>query len=87
MTVYTEEMAKELSDLAVKLGKKAYVHIKLDTGMGRIGFKINDESADTIERISKLPGLVLEGMFTHFSKADETDKKYTNSQFEKYMRM
>lgn len=87
MAVYTEEMAKELSDLAVKLGKKAYVHIKLDTGMGRIGFKINDESADTIERISKLPGLVLEGMFTHFSKADETDKTYTNNQFEKYMWM
>lgn len=87
MTVYTEEMAQQLSSMALSLGKKAYVHIKLDTGMGRIGFKVNENNVEIIKRISKLPGLIVEGMFTHFSKADETDKTYTNEQFEKYMWM
>ena len=87
MTVYTEEMAKEVSDLACEMGKKAYIHVKLDTGMSRIGFPIEEASARAIAEISKLPGLIPEGMFTHFAKADETEKSFTNQQFEKYMWM
>ena len=84
MTTYTVEMAKEVSNLAVKMGKNAYIHIKLDTGMSRLGFQIHEDSVDAIEEISKMPGLKLEGMFTHFAKADETDKAYTDVQIGKY---
>ncbi len=87
MTVYTAEMAKEVSDLAVKLGQKAYIHIKIDTGMSRLGFMPDEESADEIAAIAAMPNLVMEGMFTHFSKADETDKAYTEKQLEKYLWM
>lgn len=84
ITVYTEELTKVLSDLAVKIGRKAYVHVKLDTGMGRIGFTPGKEGADKIEEISKLPNIVVEGLYTHFSKADEGDKSYTMKQMEAY---
>ena len=85
--VYTEEMARGISDTAVRLNKTAYCHIKIDTGMGRIGFRVKEESADAIERISRLPGICMEGMFTHFAKADETDKTYTLVQHEKFLWM
>lgn len=84
ITVYAEELTKVLSDLAVKIGRKAYVHLKLDTGMGRIGFTPGKEGADKIEEISKLPNIVMEGLYTHFSKADEGDKSYTMKQMEAY---
>lgn len=84
ITVYTEELTKELSDLAVKVGRKAYVHVKLDTGMGRIGFPPDKESVDKIEAVSKLPNIVMEGLYTHFSKADEYDKSYTDRQMEAF---
>ena len=87
VTCYTEEMAQNLSNLAVEMGKKAYVHIKLDTGMGRLGFLINEESAEVIQRIAAMPNLVMEGMYTHFAKADETDKTFTQKQIEKYQWM
>ena len=85
--VYTERMAEAMSETAVRMGKKAYFHIKVDTGMGRIGFQVNEESADVIERISRLPNVCIEGMFTHFAKADEKDKTYTLQQHEKFMWM
>lgn len=87
MTVYTEEMAKEVSELAGSMGKQAYIHIKLDTGMSRLGFLIEDESVDKIEAISKMPNLIMEGMYTHFAKADETDKTFTRSQMDGYLWM
>ncbi len=84
---YTKEMAIEISKQAVKLNKTAYLHIKIDTGMGRIGFAVSDETADIIEQISKLPNIKIEGMFTHFAKADEKDKSYTYQQHEKFVWM
>ncbi len=86
-TVYSYEEAEELSKTALSLGKTAVIHIKIDTGMGRLGYRVNAESADEIVDISKLPGLEVNGMFTHFSTADETDKTYTYGQFEKFMKM
>ncbi len=85
MTVYTEETAREVSDLAVKMGKTAYVHIKIDTGMSRLGFLAEEASIEKIARISRMPNLVVEGMYTHFAKADETDKRFTIEQLEKYL--
>lgn len=87
MTTYTEEMAEEVSSLAGKLGKKAYIHIKIDTGMSRIGFPADQESAEIIERISQMPNLELEGMYTHFAKADESDKAFTQKQIDQYLWM
>lgn len=85
--VYTFEMAKGMSEAAERLGGNAILHIKLDTGMGRIGFPVSEESVECIERISKLEHVVLEGMFTHFAKADETDKTYTKMQHEQFVWM
>lgn len=85
--VYTEEMAEGMSRTAVRLGKDAYFHIKIDTGMGRIGFPVTEESADTIRRICSLPNVCPEGMFTHFAKADEADKSYTRMQHDRFMWM
>lgn len=82
--VFDYDSAKIMSDEAVKQGKKAIMHIKLDTGMGRIGFVPCKESLETIKSINKLPGVYFEGCFTHFSKADEDDMWYTREQFEKY---
>ena len=85
--VYTEEMAQKLSDMAVKLGKKAKVHIKIDTGMGRIGFPPTEKTADLIAEIKKFPGIELEGMFTHFARADETTTEPVKEPLKKYMHM
>ena len=87
MTCYTWEMAQDISERALRLEKNAVIHIKLDTGMSRLGFLISEESADTIARITELPGIEAEGIFTHFSKADETDKTFTKNQIEKYLWM
>ncbi len=87
MTCYTWEMAQDISERAQRLEKNAVIHIKLDTGMSRLGFLISGESADIIARITKLPGIEAEGIFTHFSKADETDKTFTKNQIEKYLWM
>ncbi len=87
MTVYTTEMARRVSDLAVRMGKKAYIHIKLDTGMSRLGFPVCEESVDRIAAIERMPNLVLEGMYTHFAKADEAEKAFTDRQLEAYLWM
>ena len=86
-TVYSYDTAKKLSDAASALGKKAVIHIKIDTGMGRIGYRVNEESADEIVKISKLPNIDVNGMFTHFSTADEADKAYTLEQYNKFVKM
>ncbi len=83
--VYTEEMAQGMSEVAVRLGKTAYLHIKIDTGMGRIGFPAEEKNADSIARIAQLPNVVAEGIFTHFAKADEKDKSYTFLQHERFL--
>lgn len=83
-TVYTREMAQNMAAAAKKLGKTAIVHIKIDTGMGRIGFPVNEESADIIQGICRMEHISAEGLFTHFSKADESDKSYTRMQHEKF---
>ena len=80
MNIYTEEMAESISRMAAREGKTAYMHIKLDTGMSRLGFGINEQSAETIKRISKMPNVNMEGIFTHFTKADEKDKSFTKKQ-------
>ncbi|WP_058486268.1 alanine racemase [Defluviitalea phaphyphila] len=83
-TVFTYEMAKALSDSAKAQNKNVNIHIKIDTGMGRIGFKPNNESINLIKEINKLPNLNIEGIFTHFSSADEADSSFTELQFNRF---
>lgn len=83
--VFKYETAEQLSAEAVRQNKTVYVHLKVDTGMGRIGYLPNRQSAEEIKRIAKLPNLVLEGIFTHFAKADEKVKDSANEQIEKFL--
>lgn len=84
-TVFSHELAQALSKAAVKHGKSIKVHIKIDTGMTRVGFMPGYSAVKNVIEISKLPGLVIEGLFTHFATADEKDRSYTYMQFEKFM--
>ncbi len=82
--VFTRKQAAALSEQAVSLGKEAVIHLALDTGMNRIGMKPDVQSVQLVEEISRLPGLRIEGLFTHFAKADEEDKTATKRQIEHY---
>ncbi len=87
-TVFDIETAKRISDRASLMGKNAKIHIKLDTGMTRIGFVCGDDNGETINSIlsiSKMPNIEVDGIFTHFARADEGDTTYTHMQFEKFM--
>lgn len=86
-TVYSYEMAEAFSKAAKTCGKKAYLHIKIDTGMGRIGYQATEESADEIVQIAALPSIVPEGIFTHFARADEQDKTAAYEQYRKFLSM
>ncbi len=84
-TVFSYDMAKKLSDEAKKIEKTVDIHIKIDTGMSRLGFLPNDKTIDEIIAIKNLPYINITGIFTHFATADMKDKSFTKEQFEKYM--
>jgi len=96
-TVSSARTAVALSDQAQRSGKKIKVHIKVDSGMGRLGLLLDDmagplpdKDADAVcrrevEAISRLPGLEVEGIFTHFATADSADKSYANRQLERFL--
>lgn len=84
MNVYTEEMAESISQMAAREGKTAYMHIKLDTGMARLGFDISEQSVEAVQRISEMKNVCMEGIFTHFAKADETSKEFTKKQIDEF---
>jgi alanine racemase len=80
------ETAGEFARAAQALGKPAHVHVKVDTGMGRLGF-LPEEAPEAIMTIAALPGIVLDGVYSHFSKADEADPTYTDRQFDRFKRV
>lgn len=82
--IFTLDMAKTLSQKALSMNKTVKIHIKLDTGMSRIGFADNEKSVDVIKEISLLPNLEVDGIFSHFARADEKDKSVARSQFERF---
>ena len=90
LAIFTWEAAEELSRVAQSLGKAAIVHFVADTGMSRIGFQVTEESAEICARIAKLPGLVIEGLFSHFATADCADLTRAKAQealFDRFVEM
>ena len=81
---FREDMRKELSAAAKEEGKAIRIHIALDTGMGRIGIRPDDEGLSFVRKAMNTPGLIVEGMFTHFAKADEEDHGPTHAQIALY---
>lgn len=86
-SVFTLEMAQTLSDTAGKVGKICKIHFAIDTGMSRIGYQVTEEAADEMAQIARLPHMMVEGIFTHFARADETDKAFTFHQMEQFKKM
>ncbi|HOO48801.1 MAG TPA: alanine racemase [Saccharofermentans sp.] len=84
--VYDFDTAKALSDEAIKNNKKVNIHVKIDSGMGRIGIKPGPDSTQDIDRICALEGLIPYGIFSHFAVADENDDEYTLQQFDCFMK-
>ncbi|MDD4509196.1 MAG: alanine racemase [Eubacteriaceae bacterium] len=82
-TVYQYDFAKALSDCCVSEGCVCPVHVKVDTGMGRIGWQWH-EAVEAIAQIAELPGITIKGMFTHFATADCADKTFTHLQLSRY---
>ncbi len=87
LTVYSYEMAGQIAKAAKAAGVTARIHIKIDTGMSRIGYQATEESADEIAKISTLKGIDIEGIFTHFARADEADKTFTLKQLRQFHSM
>lgn len=87
LTVFTQEMAEQLAKDAQKLNKDVLIHIKIDTGMNRIGMQAKEESVKIIAQIASLPHIIPEGIFTHFARADEADKSAANEQLIQFEQM
>jgi alanine racemase len=84
-TIYSHEQGLKLNKVAQRLNIVARFHVKIDTGMNRLGYQPNDDTVASIIEISRLPKLELEGVFTHFAVSDLADKSYTRMQHSKYM--
>lgn len=85
-TFYTLEQVALYSKICESRDAFGKIHIKLDTGMHRIGMSADAESADEVLQMYKMPHIEIEGLYTHFATADDTDKGYTYGQVEKYNR-
>lgn len=83
-TIYSLDQAREFAKIALSLNTNIIVHIKIDTGMHRLGLLPTKETVDEIINISKLKGLIIEGIFTHFATSDEINKEYTKKQVRKF---
>ena len=90
-TVFDADYAAQLSQAALAAGVNIRVHVKIDTGMSRLGFLCQNKddipaAVQTLETVCRLPGLIPEGIFTHFASADEQDDGgYTKKQFDCFM--
>lgn len=85
LPIFSMEAAKALSAEAVRQGKQVPFHFALDTGMSRIGFQVNEESANICKAICDLPGIYPEGLFSHFATADETSFVKAEAQRQRYL--
>ncbi len=85
LTLCDMESAEEISEAATRIGLTAEVHIKVDTGMGRIGFPADAGFAALVAEAVNLPNIKATGIYTHFARADEKDKDATELQFKKFL--
>jgi alanine racemase len=85
LAVYSDEVLEAIARLG-NAGKRVKVHIKVDTGMGRLGV-LPEQAVAFIERALQTPGAAVEGLFTHYACADERDKTYTREQFARFRRI
>jgi alanine racemase len=83
--VFAADVAAAYSEAARAQNRPALLHLKVDTGMSRLGIWPDDSGLALAERIARLPGIELEGVFSHFASADEPDRTFTNEQFERFM--
>ena len=83
--VFREDMLEQLSAAAKAAGKKIKIHIAVDTGMSRIGIFPDETGLDFVKIALETEGLQVEGMFTHFARADEADRSFTEEQLEKFV--
>ena len=81
-TVFREDSLELLAKAAAKCGKRMKVHVKVDTGMSRIGISPDEEGLGFIRKVASYPELEIHGIFTHFARADEYDKSFANHQLE-----
>ena len=86
VTVYTEQIARALSKIAIRLQQPIHVHVKVDTGMGRVGVAW-ENALNFIRQIKKLDGIDLHGLYTHFATSDERDKAYAAIQFSRFQQV
>ncbi|MCZ6116869.1 alanine racemase [Campylobacter ureolyticus] len=89
LCVFNYKYATTINEIAKSLNLKAKIHIKLDTGMARLGFVVRDEKSIlettlTCLKISKLSNIEIIGVFTHFAKSDSADKSFTNLQLKRF---
>lgn len=83
LTVTSIEGLLDANDAGKRLGKKGKVHIKIDTGMGRIGFRPGDELEQALDTVTRCDNLEVQGVFTHFAVAD-VDPEYTETQLSRF---
>ncbi len=86
-SILTKEMAVDISDSAAALNMMARCHFKINTGMNRIGFPVTEEAVNEIEEIYHMSNMNCEGIFMHFSTADEEDKTFSHKQFDLFMNL
>lgn len=84
LTVWNIDQISKISALAEQLGQVAHLHIKVDTGMSRLGFQV-EESHAFINKIKKMSNVDFEGLFTHFARADESDSTPTDEQESRFL--
>lgn len=86
-TVFEKDEAEKFANEALKRNTIGKINIAIDTGMTRVGFRVNEHSADIIKEINDLPGIKIDGMFTHLSSADTCDEAYSKKQFDEFEKM
>lgn len=85
LTIYTYEQANSLNEVAKKLNKEVNIHIKVESGMNRLGFITTSDNADIVKKIYELSNINIEGIFTHFARADEKNKSTTQMQAKAFL--
>ncbi len=87
LTVYSIKQAKGMEEFAKEQGLPIRVHLKIDTGLSRLGFQVTEEAAEELAQIVKMPHIIVEGIFTHFAAADARDKTMAKEQIRQFQKM